>query len=57
MAVVGDDKALGHVGGPVGPDPPLSPLVRPEARVYKLVPGLTGLGITECILREFKEFA
>ena len=57
MAVVGDDKALGHVGGPVGPDPPLSPRVRPEARVYKLVPGLTGLGITECILREFKEFA
>lgn len=46
VPVVGDDEALGHEGGPAGPQPLQCPWVRPEAGVYELIPGLTGLEIT-----------
>ena len=51
---MGDDEALGHEGGPVGPDPLQCPRVGPEVGVYELGPGLTGLGIT--IIYELKGF-
>ena len=44
--VVGDHEALGHEGGPARPQLIQRPRVRPEAGVYELGPGLTGLGIT-----------
>ena len=43
---VGDHEALGHEGGPARPQLVQGPRVRPEAGVYELRPGLTGLGIT-----------
>ena len=52
--LVSDDEALGHEGGPVGPDPLQNPRVRPEIGVYEVGPGLTGLGIT--IIYELKGF-
>ena len=46
VPVVGDDEAGGHEGGPASPQLVQGPRVRPEAGVYELGPGLTGLRIT-----------